>query len=63
MTYKSEGDRHTIAVEQARVAVGKAMQAHSKGGSADAVNKATKELNAAHSRYQEYQGLNVPDER
>jgi hypothetical protein len=64
MTYKSEGDGYTIAAEQARVKVGRAMMGHNRGtASVDAVNKANSDLAEAHFRWRECQNGNVPDDR
>ena len=63
MTYRSELDGYTRAIEEARVAVAKAQQAYSRGGSVEAVNKANRRLADAHAEWRECAELRVPDKR
>ena len=59
----SYADRYALAISEAQAAVAKATNAHSRGGSLDAVNRANAKLADAHCRYTEWVSGNVPDDR
>lgn len=61
--FLGEDSKHCTRVEAAQMKVAKAMQAHSRGGSCEAVNKANAELADAHYRRREWSGSRVTDDR
>jgi hypothetical protein len=58
--YRSKLDQCAISIEQAREKVARATEAHSRGGSVQAVNKANRELADAHATYRQVYGERVP---
>ena len=63
MAYEGEDSKHCAAIETATRKVAKAMQAHQRGGSLDAVNRANADLAAAHNASYEHSAGMVPDDR
>jgi alpha-D-ribose 1-methylphosphonate 5-triphosphate synthase subunit PhnH len=57
------GDRFTTPIFDAQAGVAKAMEAYSKGGSVDAVDRAKTKLSLAHARLDEFIDGRVPDHR
>jgi hypothetical protein len=63
MGYEGEESKHCARVEAAKRAVAKAMDAHSRGGKLEAVNRANADLADAQFRWYEHSGGVVPDDR
>ena len=61
MTYRTRLEDACSEIEAAQIAVAKAAESYSRGGSLNALNKANRALADAHASYRETSGGRVPD--
>jgi hypothetical protein len=63
MAYQGEETKHCERIEKAKAQVAKAQLAYQRGGSLDAVNKASAQLADAKYRAYEHSAGMIPDDR